>query len=255
MANLIPGWYPGGFLPDGTVTPKPTGAALKILNEITSQIKPLEWNFIESSLVKKAFGYFMTYAKSKWKYNGRDCNCTDLAQAFRLTWYGVRHSLAERKPMHRTSLKPDTVLGNTHQYFITKKEYKLFAPADANGNVRDSNGNLNGKCYFPEHWVCQIGSQYFDPTFGNIYTEKDTFIEHKLNVLFMQGERKVLCSLDKKLLYTRRNEVCGPFGDSWNEIEIKEAMKYGGQMPRLPEQEQIPKDIWKAFINDLANPK
>jgi hypothetical protein len=247
MSELIKGWIPK-LDPLGKFT-KPDGTAFDILTSIIPGLSPEEDKKVGASLARIIFNnYFMPFAAKKWEYSGSSCNCLDLAAAFSITWYWILYLKQELNTLTHPFLKPEAVKCNSNNFFITKKEYKLFAPKDTNGNVRDSNGALTGRSYFAEHWCCKIGNQYFDPTFNRIYERLDEFIEKQLISLYAQGLQKVLSTSDLKFFYTRRSVICGPFSDSWNEITLQEAMKYGGQIERLPQQERIPKDVWQNTI-------
>jgi hypothetical protein len=230
------------------VNVKPTGEALTILKAITSSLTEAELRRDDLWLARTLFAAkFMPYAKRKWKYCAQ-WNCGDLADAFGRTWTYVSRCLrADLKPPAPSALQAKVVHAfNTPS--ITKGTFHLFAPAGASGNVRGVDGKLTGQCFFPEHWVCKIGHVYFDPTFDRFNTDPHDLIERAVEYLLRTEDRAVLISTDQRQIYTRRAGECGPFADSWNEIEWAEALKHRGQVPRLPEKERIPPDIWQKIL-------
>jgi hypothetical protein len=230
----------------------PVGRALIILRQITSGLTQSALRLDEAWLARIVFSQkFMPYAKRNWQYSDK-CNCGDLADAFGRTWKWVKRLRAGLRPPAPPSVLQVGVVNVLNTKSIIKNTYRLFAPAGARGNVRGFDGNLTGRCYFPEHWVCKIGSAYYDPTFDRLTTTPRDLVEREVTSLLRTDRRAVLVSTDLRFIYTRRAVECPPFADSWNEIEWAEALKHRGQVPRLPEPERIPPDIWQEVIRKSA---
>ena len=158
---------------------------------------------------------FMPYAKAHWAYDASHCNCEELARAFSATWNYVGHKrqgLGPREVLPKASI--DKCFGMTHNVGMITKTGRVFS-GPARGNVRNlATGALDGRCLFPVHYLCRIGSRYFDPTFDRETASRDDCVERKLNKLGLT----LWLSEDEKFLYERNQTPAPGFADSWNEL-------------------------------------
>jgi hypothetical protein len=167
---------------------------------------------------------FMPYAKAHWAYHGSQCNCEHLARAFHATWNYVGH---KRKSTNPREVLPkagvDKCFGAMGRSggMITRALAVFSGPA--HGNVRNPTTNaLDGRCLFPVHYLCQVGSRYFDPTFDRETAVRDDCVERKLDKL---GLTLWLCK-DGTRLYERNETPAPAFSDSWNEFNANDWVTY-----------------------------
>lgn len=156
---------------------------------------------------------FMPYAKTHWRYDGRDSNCDDLANAFLAAWNYLK---VVKRP---AGLDPLPLAGKIsgvpdESYFITRPLPVFAGPA--RGNVRAHVGDpTDGRCMFPVHWVAKVGLMHFDPTFDRITANTADIVERGLTKL----TPVLLMAKDKSRLYVRNLDAATGFSDSWNEFD------------------------------------
>ncbi len=139
----------------------------------------VSWKGPKNSLPQELFKKnFMPYAKAHWAYDASHSNCEDLARAFHATWSYVCHKrqgLGPRETLPKASV--ENCFGNSENKGMITKSKRVFG-GPARGNVRNpANGTLDGRCLFPVHYLCKIGSNYFDPTFDRSTAIRDDCIE------------------------------------------------------------------------------
>ncbi|MBK8492202.1 MAG: hypothetical protein IPL49_15295 [Saprospirales bacterium] len=153
---------------------------------------------------------FMPYAKRNWKYHGSNCNCEHLSSAFSAVWDYIKFTY-ERKDLPKAEVTRIPPVN----YLVTKGNLKVFA-GPAKGNVRKAAKEApDGRCLFSVHYLCKIGTRYFDPTFDLVCTNpKDIIVEDEVTKL-----SSGLCKAKKgKLLYAHSKEMAVQFSDSWIEL-------------------------------------
>jgi hypothetical protein len=168
---------------------------------------------------------FMPYAKANWKYNGLDCNCGDLANAFCVAWVYIKNNKRTKGLLDPGAAQ---VVSCLHQRvevdgLITRKDYSVFA-GPAYGNVRTGqDGMLDGRCLFPVHWICQVGTHYYDPTFNHTTSRPDYILEREISR--GRGELATLWfSTEKPPRYLYARDTRRPalqFADSWHEMDAR----------------------------------
>jgi len=167
---------------------------------------------------------FMPYAKVHWAYHGSQCNCEHLARAFHATWNYVGHkrkSLNPRETLLKAGVEKCFGAMGRSGGMITRALAVFSGPA--HGNVRNPTTNaLDGRCLFPVHYLCQVGSRYFDPTFDRETALRDDCVERKLDKLNLT---LWLCR-DGTRLYVHNETPAPGFSDSWNEFNANDWVTY-----------------------------
>ena len=197
----------------------PTGEALVILNAILQGIDfdALPNTASGADLSKRIFtDNFMPYAKAHWTYGSGVglCNCEDLAEAFQLTWLRVKQICDHEGVRSLLATKEDLSM------VIMQKMPVFNIAADSNGNIKTEHGELTGKCYFPVHWFCKIGSVLFDPTYSRWTTDKNDKVDRHVK----KGCPRLLMSQEGPCVYIRDSEAAPGFVDSWIELPVGDAL-------------------------------
>ncbi len=206
----------GGYLGDGK-------GNTRILDAILAQ-RAITWktpaNLLAEELFKKNF---MPYAKAHWSYQGSQCNCEHLARAFLGTWNYTgfkRKSINARESLPKASV--DKCFGMTQNVGMITRALRVFN-GPARGNVRNpATKALDGRCLFPVHYLCKVGTKYFDPTFDRVTSSRDDCVESKLKRLCLT----IWVTEDENCLYERNQEKAPGFSDSWNEFKATDWVTY-----------------------------
>jgi hypothetical protein len=167
----------------------------------------LDVNIPDAPMARRVFTrHLMPYAKIHWQYDGKDCNCADLAQAMVDVWYYIKST---KKPRFALSPAENTTVAGP----LIARPLPVFA-GPARGNINASGtGELDGRCYFANHSICKIGTTYFDPTYDQISADPQYFVERKVKIL---GALRI--ATDGSLLYARNLAAAPKFSDSWDEM-------------------------------------
>jgi hypothetical protein len=177
---------------------------------------PLDVTLAGQALAEAVFrNNFMPYAKANWQYEGSYCNCGDLSQALTATWVYIKTKRPAALPDPGTCASVSAV--DTGKGLITKP-LRVFA-GPAYGNVRvGRNGALDGRCLFPTHWLCKIGTKYFDPTYSRETTDAHDIVERELT----KSNPSMWFSTDGRHLYARNSRLPAlQFTDSWQEMDAR----------------------------------
>lgn len=157
---------------------------------------------------------FMPYAKSHWAYEGSLCNCEHLSSALNAVWSYVKGVKRPKGLEPLPAAEKVSCLGTISTDGIITKAERVFAGV-AHGNVRaQTSGLTDGRCLFPVHWVCKIGTLYFDPTYDRFTTNPEDIVQRKLTKL----TPGLWISKDRQFLYAHNWLRAPQFSDSWNEM-------------------------------------
>ena len=108
----------------------------------------------------------------------------------------------------------DKCFGMTHNIGMITRALRVFS-GPVRGNVRNpATAALDGRCLFPVHYLCKIGTRYFDPTFGRSTIVRDDCVEREIKRLGLT----LWLDKDKTRLYVRNLTTAPGFSDSWNEF-------------------------------------
>ncbi|MCX6632555.1 MAG: hypothetical protein NTW28_33540 [Candidatus Solibacter sp.] len=202
-------------MPDLTQGYQPGGNGNNRIVEKIYQESSLDPRLPENQLAHSLFKWnFMPYARRNWAYDASMCNCEDLAMALQAAWSYLR-----TRPGGPTNL---AMLGKAEKlkcspYAMITKPWQVFA-GPARGNVRRPlDGKLDGRCLFPNHWVCKIGLTYFDPTFDRTTTNSADAVERHLMRLNLH--LWVTKDAPRFLYLQNRADPAPQFADSWNELD------------------------------------
>jgi hypothetical protein len=202
MADLTQGYKGGGK------------GNTQVLDAILKKKRSL-WLSPPGLLASQLFNkVFMPYAKRTWTYDGATCNCEHLARAFIATWDYVRFKRAAKNLPKAEAVKcPGGGLITQAWDALNRTQ----------GNVRTGPGkSLSKHSLFPVHWLCKIGSQYFDPTFYKVTNSPNACIHLKIKKL----GRTLWLSVDRSRLYERNLNAAPGFADSWDEFKAEEWVTY-----------------------------
>lgn len=173
---------------------------------------PLNLSRPAEQLAKEFFTCnFMAYARTKWIYEASSCNCEHLAHAFSDAWHCLRtHPCKNRMDLP----KGEVARCPKYDGMITKALPVLGGVAK--GNVRaQTTRALDGRCLFPTHWVCKIGSCFFDPTFNLVYRDEKWIVQHAIKRL----APGLWHSQNPPFLYAlNTSNKAQNFNDSWVEM-------------------------------------
>ncbi len=201
MPDLTRGYHGGG---KGNCT---------ILDAILRQA-PLDVNESAHRLPQKLFTLnFMPYARIHWAYDGSACNCEDLSSALVAVWDYIKSAKrATSESVLPTVEKVSCLPGSA---MITQAKPVFAGPAA--GNVRlQSTGMLDGRCLFPTHYICKIGTSYFDPTYDRMPPRPADIVQRELK----KHSPGIFIAKDKSRLYAfSASTPARGFSDSWHEMD------------------------------------
>lgn len=202
MADLTQGYSGGGR---GTT---------RILDAILA-IRPITIRAPVFTLGSELFRYnFMPYANRNWSYNGVTLNCEDLARAFVASIDYVRSKrlkagLADPVPtaqaVNCTSLA-EAIISNNFNFFR----------GPARGNISNS---ADCRCLFGNHWLAQVGTTYFDPTFNRETRRPDDCIQRRLKRLAVNKEKATYLDDSNTFLYIQQDTTLPGFSCSYKEYD------------------------------------
>lgn len=183
---------------------------------------PLDMTLASQALADELFeNNFMPYAIqiAHWGYDGAFCNCQDLADAFLATWVYVKTTKRPKGLPMDVGTKIE-IMGETQHGLITKPWQVASGPA--RGNVRVQGGMLDGRCLFPNHTVCQVGTKFYDPTFNKVTNTARECVEREIARGGDRGAPAFWFSADGRYLYAHNTRLPAlRFSDSWQQMDAR----------------------------------
>ncbi|MDD5296820.1 MAG: hypothetical protein PHU46_07900 [Rhodocyclaceae bacterium] len=189
----------------------------EVLDEIINH-PSLNINMPGDWLAKELFlKNFMPYANVHWPYHGGTCDCQALSQTLTATWDYIRF---KRGKDQGELPKCDVVWVREEGYgnAIIAKSLPMVGHL-AHGNIR-VNGMLDGRALFPNHWLCRIGTVFYDPTYDRIAYDKTDCVERYLTRKLTEHLWLDAGATGLPFIYAR-DEYDRPagFSEAWHELK------------------------------------